>query len=135
MRHSDYRGLEKDAHVIDEEYDGMAARSVDDHYNYPVSPNSSGEFMTHGSNRQEHSLFTFVAPKIKKPKTKKNKNSTTVNKVDEEEPTTFEEKPKPNRGRLASRESSDIQFDMEPEDYITGSRNEGKLYFFSSNEK
>ncbi|CAF5047866.1 unnamed protein product [Rotaria sp. Silwood1] len=66
MRHSDFRGLEKNAQTLDEEYDGVLARSVDDHYNYPVSPISHGEFMGDGSTRNEHSLFAFVAPKQKK---------------------------------------------------------------------
>jgi hypothetical protein len=81
MRHSDYRGLEKDAQALNEEYQGALARSVDDHYNYPFSPNSSSEFLTDSANRQEHSLFSFVAPKSKKSKTKKNKNSTTFSKI------------------------------------------------------
>ena len=124
MRHSDYRGMEKKAQTLDEEYQGSTARSVDDHYSYPFSPNSSGEYMTDSSNRQEHSLFAFVASKPKKSKKKNTKNTTMDNKLDEEED--FEEKPKQTRGRLVSRGSSDIQFDMEPDDDLTGSKNESK---------
>ncbi|UJR31540.1 hypothetical protein I4U23_019028 [Adineta vaga] len=115
MRHSDYRGLEKNAQAFDDEYEGFSARSVDDHYNYPFSPNSSGEFMTESTERQQHSLLTFVQPKSKNKKDKKNKDTSTVNKL-VEEPSNIQEKTPQNRGRLTSREYSDIQFDMEPED-------------------
>jgi hypothetical protein len=129
MRHSDFRGLEKNAQTFDEEYEGLSGRSVDDHYNCPFSPNSSSEFLTDGSSRQQqHSLFAFVAPKPKK--NKKNKNVTVATKLDEEELPTVEEKPRQSRGRLTSREYSDIQFDMEPEDEIRKSTNEGKIRFF-----
>jgi len=131
MRHSDFRGLEKNAQTFDEEFEGLSARSVDDHYNYPFSPNSSSEFLTDGSSRQQqHPLFSFVAPKQKKKK--KNKDSAAANKLDEEELPIVEEKPIPQiRGRLQSREYSDIQFDMEPEDDRGKSKNEGKLDFSS----
>ena len=124
MRHSDYRGLEKNAQTWDEEYQGLQARSVDDHYNYPFSPNSSGEFLNDGTSRQEHSLVSFVAPKKSKSKKKNNKDSATINKVVEEEPPTLEEKLPQTRGRLVSREYNDIQFDMEPEDDHRGPRND-----------
>jgi hypothetical protein len=124
MRHSDYRGLEKNAHTLDEEYQGLSARSVDDHYNYPFSPNSSGEFMPDTSNRQEHSLVSFAVSKPKKKK-KTNKDTFNVNKVVEEEPIIFEEKTKQIRGRLPSRD--DTQFDMEPEDDLGSSTTQGKL--------
>ncbi|CAF0952948.1 unnamed protein product [Adineta steineri] len=115
MRHSDYRGLEKNAHAFDEEYEGLSARSVDEHnYSYPFSPNSSGEFMTDTSNKQEHSLLAFVAPKSKNKK--KNKDTSTVNKV-VEEPSNFDDKIPQTRGRGdAARPYSDFQFEMEPED-------------------
>jgi hypothetical protein len=135
MRHSDFRGLEKNAQTFDEEFEGLSARSVDDHYNYPFSPNSSSEFLTDGSSRQQqHSLFSFVAPKQKKKK--KNKDSAAANKLEEEaELPIVEEKPPQTRGRLQSREYSDIQFDMEPEDDKGKSKNEGKLDFSSQNKK
>ncbi|CAF4991604.1 unnamed protein product [Rotaria sp. Silwood1] len=128
MRHSDFRGLEKNAQTLDEEYDGVLARSVDDHYNYPVSPISHGEFMADGSTRNEHSLFAFVAPKQKKDrKSKKNKGTSIVNKVVEEETTIIQEDLQPTRGRITTREDFDIQFDMEPEDDIRKSKKEAKL--------
>jgi elongation factor 1 alpha-like protein len=119
MRHADYRNLEKNAKVYDDEYEGLSARSVDDHYNMPLSPNSSNEFMAPSSRGQgqQHSLFTFVAP-TKQKKKKKPKDSVGASKLDEEEDlSTIEEKPPQIRGRFGSREYSDIQFEMEPEDY------------------
>lgn len=131
MRHSDFRGLEKNAQTFDEEYEGLSARSVDDHYNYPFSPNSSSEFLTDSSSRQqEHALGAFVATKQNKKK-KKRGDTSAANKLDEEELPTVEEIPKQTRGRLASREYSDIQFDMEPEDDLIKSTTEGKLDLFS----
>lgn len=132
MRHSDFRGLEKNAQAFDDEYEGLSARSVDDHYNYPFSPNSSSEFLTDSSSRQEHSLVSFVAPKQKKKK--KNKDTNISQRLDEEDLSTVEETPKQNRGRLTSREYSDIQFDMEPEDDIRKPITESKLKYilFSS---
>lgn len=125
MRHSDFRGLEKDAHTLDEEYQGLSARSVDDHYNYPFSPNSSGEFIADTSTRQEHSLVSFAVSKPKQKK-KTNKETPTANKlVEEESSSPVQDKTQRNRGRLASREFSDIQFDMEPEDNIRQRTNEG----------
>jgi hypothetical protein len=126
MRHSDYRGLEKNAQVLDEEYEGLSARSVDDHYNIPFSPNSSSDFMNDSNNRQEHSLFSFVAPKKSKAKKKNNKDN--VNKVVEEDSSTLEDKPQPARGRLVSREYNDFLFDMEAEDDFSESKNKGKSY-------
>lgn len=130
MRHSDYRGMEKNAQAFDDEYEGFSARSVDDHYNYPFSPNSSGEFMTESTERQQHSLSSFVATKPKNKKDKKNKDTSTVSKVIEE-PAEFNERtPQPQlRGRLASREYSDTQFDMEPDDNASRFPNQGEFSF------
>lgn len=129
MRHSDYRGLEKNAQAFHEEYDGHTARSVDEHYNIPFSPNSSSEFLTDSSSRQQqqHSLFSFVAPKQKKKK--KPKDSAVADKLDEEDDLgPIEEKPpKQTRGRLPSREYSDIQFEMEPEEDAASSVDQGKF--------
>jgi hypothetical protein len=133
MRHSDFRGLEKNAQEFDEEYEGLSARSVDDHYD-PLSPNTSSEFLTDTSSRkQQHSIFSFVA--TKQNKKKKNKDVAAANKFDEDELPTVEENPPQTRGRLISREYSDIQFDMEPEDDMRRSTNQGKLYLFSQNTK
>jgi hypothetical protein len=127
MRHSDFRGLEKNAQAYDEEYEGLSARSVDDHYNMPFSPNSSSEFMADSSSRQEqHTLFSFVAP-TKQKKKKKPKDSVATSKLEEEDDlSTIEEKPPQTRAPARSREYSDIQFEMEPEDYSGRSGNEGK---------
>ena len=126
MRHSDYRGLEKNAQTYDDEYEGYSARSVDDHYNYPFSPNSSGEFMTDSSERQQqHSLSAFVQPKPKNKKDKKSKDTSTVNKL-VEEPSNIKEKTPQNRGRLTSRDYYDTQFDMEPEDDLKKASNASK---------
>ena len=128
MRHSDYRGLEKNAQAYDEEYEGVSARSVDDHYNYPFSPNSSNELMNDSATgRQEHSLFSFVATKKPKPK-KKNKDTAAaaVNKVLEEEPSPlFEFQTQSPRGRLPSRDFDDTQFVMESDDDLRRPMNEG----------
>ena len=126
MRHSDYRGLEKNAQAFDEEYEGVSARSVDDHYNYPFSPNSSNELMNDSATgRQEHSLFSFVAPKKPKSK-KKNKDTAAVNKVLEEEPSSlFEFSTQSPRGRLPSRDFDDTQFVMESDDDLRKPMNEG----------
>ena len=127
MRHSDCRGLEKDAKLYDDEYSGLTARSVDDHYNSPLSPISSSEFFTDSSNRQEHSLMHFIAPKKTKSKKKNTRESSTVSKVEEEESTQAEVRPTAQtRGRLPSREFSDTQFDMEPDDEIGRPLNQGE---------
>ncbi|CAF1299055.1 unnamed protein product [Rotaria sordida] len=125
MRHSDFRGMEKNAQTLDEEYDGLSARSVDDHYNYPLSPSVHGEFMADGTNRKEHSLHAFVAPKQNKNrKNKKNKGTSIVNKVVEEELPVVQEDPQRTRGRKILRDDFDTQFDMEPDDDIERSKNE-----------
>ncbi|CAF1576324.1 unnamed protein product [Rotaria magnacalcarata] len=116
MRHSAFHGIEKTAQTIDEEYEGLQARSVDDHYNYPFSPNTSDEFLTDASNRKEHSLFTFVSSKTKQDKNKKRKDKTSANKVVEEAPAICEDVLPPTRGRLTSRDELDTQFDMDTED-------------------
>jgi hypothetical protein len=115
MRHSDIRGLEKNAQVLDDEYEGLFARSIDDHYHVPFSPNSSNEYMNDRSTQQEHSLFTFVAEKAKKSKKKNSSSTNTTNNLVEEESSVIDDKPTKIRGRLVSREYTDIQFDMEPE--------------------
>lgn len=128
MRHADVRGLTKARHELDDDYDGFAARSVDDSYHTPYSPNSSSEYMdASGTGRQEHSLFTFVQPKKTQSKKNKNKNNPNqVTKVVEEEAMFYEESPSQTRGRLPSREYGDFQFEMEPEENIRStSLNEG----------
>lgn len=117
MRHAEVRGLAKDRQELDDDYAGVYGRSVDDSYNAPYSPNSSSEYMNESARSQQHSLFSFVAPKKtqgKKNKNKDNNNQTT--KVVEEESIVYEEKLVPQRGRISSREYSDIQFDMETDD-------------------
>jgi hypothetical protein len=118
MRHSDFRGMEKNAQAYDEEYEGSTARSVDEHYNVPFSPNSSSEFLTDGPSRQQHSLFSFVAKKEPKKKNKKPKGSaTTTTLTEQEDLATIEERPQmQTRGRLPSREYADTQFEMEPDE-------------------
>ena len=127
MRHSDCRGLEKSAQVFNDEYDGLSARSIDDPYHSPLSPISSSEFFPDTSNRQEHSLLHYIAPKKVKSKKKNARESTNVNKVVEEEASQLEERAAvQTRGRLTSREFADIQFEMEPEDEIERPLNEGE---------
>ena len=131
MRHSDCRGLEKDAKLYDDEFSGLTARSVDDHYNSPLSPISSSEFFkdSSNSNNQEHSLMHFIAPKKTKSKKKNARESSAVTKVEEEESTQVEERPTvQKRGRLPSREFSDTQFDMEPDDEIGRPLNQGESF-------
>lgn len=130
MRHSDFRGMEKNAQAYDEEYEGSIARSVDDHYNGPFSPNSSSEFLTDGTERQQqHSLFSFVSTKPKQKK--KTKGSSTTQKSVQEDLATIEEKPHvQTRGRLPSREFADTQFDMEPDDDNEKPFNAGMISLF-----
>lgn len=128
MRHSDFRGMEKNAQAYDEEFEGSAARSVDDHYNVPFSPNSSSEFLTDGSSRQQHSLFSFVATKQPKKKNKKPKGSATTTTLAEADLATIEEKPQiQTRGRLPSRDYADIQFEMEPDEDADRLNNAGTV--------
>lgn len=127
MRHSDFRGMEKNAQAYDEEFEGSMARSVDEHTNVPFSPNSSSEFITDGSERQQqHSLFAFVSNKPKQKK--KTKGSSTMPKSVQEDLATIEEKPHiQTRGRLPSREYADIQFDMDPDDDMERLSNAGMI--------
>ena len=130
MRHADYRGLEKNARTIDDEYQGLSARSIDDPSYYPLSPSTSDHFMIDGSGRREHSLSSFVAIRPKR-KGKNNKSTATTNKSVEGELVAFEENEKDQRtrGRLTSRESLDTQFDMEPDGDTRNSKIEGKAIF------
>ena len=117
MRHSEVRSLAKARQELDEDYDGILARSVDDSYNTPYSPNSSSEYMNESTASREHSLVAFFAPK--KTQGKKNKNKDTnnqVTKVVEEDFSINEEKHVQQRGRFPSRDYADTVFDMEPED-------------------
>lgn len=126
MRHSEVRGMEKKVQTLNEDYQGALASSVDDHYNYPYSPNTSDEFMFDRNRQQEHSLISFVAaPKSGQKKKKKDKNTANTSSVVEEESANVEEDSRQNRGRLSSREFFDTQFDMEPD-------NQGKLLFLSN---
>lgn len=128
MRHSDFRGMEKNAQAYDEEFEGSAARSVDEHYNVPFSPNSSSEFLTEGPSRQQHSLFSFVANKKPKNKKKQKGSATTTKLAGDEDLETIEEKPQiQTRGRLPSRDNVDIQFEMEPDEDIDRSNNAGRF--------
>lgn len=136
MRHSDYRGLEKSVREIDEDFEGSTARSVDDHYGVPFSPNSSNEFLTDNANRSQTSLLSFVSTKSsqkdkKKKKNNNNKNSFASTKVDEEDPSFVEEEPPAQiRGRLPSRDYGDTQFDMEPDDDLKLPPNQCKFNFY-----
>ena len=131
MRHSDFRGMEKNAQAYDEEFEGSAARSVDEHYNVPFSPNSSSEFLTDGPSRQQHSLFTFVANKQPKKKKKPKGSATTTKLTEQEDLATIEERPQiQTRGRLPSRDYADIQFEMEPDEEIERSNNAGRFSSF-----
>lgn len=122
MRHTDFHGLEKSAKILDDDYTGVSGRSVDDHYNYPYSPNTSDEFIVDGSNRTQHSLFTFIAPKpkAKQEKTKKkNKAKNTIQNVEEED--------LPPNKHVVSSEFFDTQFDMDTDDSRIKPTTEGKF--------
>lgn len=119
MRHAEVRGLAKDRPELEDDYDGVYARSVDDPYNGPYSPNSSTEYMNETAASRQHSLVAFVAPKKTQGKKNKNKdNNNQVTKVVEEESIVYEENPVQQRGRFPSREYSDFQFDMENDDDV-----------------
>lgn len=118
MRHTVVRGLEKNARIIDDEYEGAFARSVDDNSGSIYSPNSSGEFFPETRGRQqEHTLASFISMKTSEKSKKKSNKGTKEEKSSQQQMSAASNQlyHQP-RGRLPSREMMDTQFEIDDDD-------------------